>query len=54
MIAQRTNYNALDIKLHHQLTALTERLVNTILVDQLYFSRYEYQGIHHQEFIKKL
>lgn len=38
-----------DKKTAQQLTAITERLVNTIMVDQIYLSRYEYQGTCHQE-----
>lgn len=40
-----------DMKTFQQLTVITQRLVNTILVDQIYFSQYEFQGICHQEFI---
>lgn len=40
-----------DMKTSLELTAITERLVNAILVDQIYFWQYEFQGICHQEFI---
>lgn len=41
--------NFLDHKTTLQVTEITERLVNTILVDQIYLSQYEHEGICQQE-----